>query len=480
MRFVKLVTGLYTALSPSGTDGSTSLVPRRPYKGPIHKSFAGVLLASCLVLVVFCATCRSQDVSGNYYPWQQTLKPEKPWVHDYSQTLVMKVNLCSRDENGNVKVHLTFSDALEVIKKLDRLTLGVPKIIYLVGWQFSGHDSGYPSWSVVNGSLKRPVDKSALQSLKWLMRQARLYHTTVSLHINMIDAYKSSPLWQVYDENNIIIKDKSGIPIKGEVFSGWQSYQISYAQEWRLGFTQKRIDGLLQMLPELKQAGTIHVDAFHSIQPARSDDPLSNPYLGLTIDDEIATQRKIFRYWRMKGLDVTAESDIYSLRKDPFIGLQPFAWWYVPDNFTKMKWLNKPAGFKGLPPSLYTGTPMHAEMEILKDPVNLSGLVSQFCTEVVPWYYRNNTLPKHDNFSAENERENVFLPALWLRSTVVACSDKGYVSRILPLPESWGQVQSVKVMQVTIDGLKGQTVVPVKHHTVKLTLKAGEVIAIQG
>jgi hypothetical protein len=48
-----------------------------------------------------------------------------------------------------------------------------------------------------------------------------------------------------------------------------QSYQISYAQEWKLGYAQKRIDALLRMLPELKEAGTIHIDAFKSIRGVR-------------------------------------------------------------------------------------------------------------------------------------------------------------------------------------------------------------------
>lgn len=392
----------------------------------------------------------------------------------------MKLFLCSRDAGGNVnQVYLTFDDALEVIKKLDNLTLGIPKIVYLVGWQFNGHDSGYPSWGVVNEHLKRPQDKTALQSLQWLMQQARQYHTTVSLHINMIDAYMDSPLWNAYVENNIILKDKSGTPIKGEVFDGMQSYQISYAQEWRLGFAQKRIDNLLNMLPQLRRAGTIHIDAFHSTQPVRPNDPLSSPYLGLTIDDEVAGQRKIFRYWRMKGLDVTAEGDIYNLRKDPFIGLQPMAWWFSVDDFKRFNWVNKPADFTTLPPALYTGTPMHGEGEIKKDPEHLSGILNQFCTQVVPWYYRNNTRPKHDNFSLENDDGNVFLPALWSPSTVVACSDKGYVSKAWSLPRSWGRVDRVKLMRITIDGLKQQAVVPVRNNTVELTLKAGDVIALQ-
>ncbi len=87
----------------------------------------------------------ANEVSGAYYDWTKTGGPERPWIRDYSKTLVMKFFLCSRDGDGNVdKVYLTFSDALDVLRRIDHITLGIPKIVYLVGWQYNGHDSKYP------------------------------------------------------------------------------------------------------------------------------------------------------------------------------------------------------------------------------------------------------------------------------------------------------------------------------------------------
>ena len=57
----------------------------------------------------------------------------------------------------------------------------------------------------------------------------------------MIDAFEDSPLWSEYLKKDIIAKDSQGVPIKGEGFNGMQSFQISYAQEWNLGYAQKRI-----------------------------------------------------------------------------------------------------------------------------------------------------------------------------------------------------------------------------------------------
>lgn len=77
-----------------------------------------------------------RDCSGAWYDWTKTLQPETPWRHDYNKTLVTKIFLCSRTGAGDVdQVFLKFGDVPEVLRKLDNLTLGIPKIAYLVGWQ---------------------------------------------------------------------------------------------------------------------------------------------------------------------------------------------------------------------------------------------------------------------------------------------------------------------------------------------------------
>jgi hypothetical protein len=118
--------------------------------------------------------------------------------------LVVKIFLAEKAPDDGCKVSLTFGQALEVIRKLDNLTCGIPKIAYLVGWQFNGHDSKYPSWAEVNPRLKRAQDATARDSLCWLMDEASKYHTTVSLHINMFDAFEDSPLWKEYLEKDVV------------------------------------------------------------------------------------------------------------------------------------------------------------------------------------------------------------------------------------------------------------------------------------
>lgn len=424
------------------------------------------------------------DVSGAYYDWQTTKEPERPYLHPYHQTLVMKIFLAEKQPNEGCKVYLTFEQALQVIQRLDHITLGIPKIVYLVGWQHNGHDSKYPDWSVVNPRLKRAQDPSALASLKWLMAEGFKYHTTVSLHINMFDAYADSPLWETYLKNDIIAKGKDGQPLPGEVMGSTpeeirhpridtQSYQISYAREWETGFARKRIDGLLALLP-IQKAGTIHIDAFHTYPPIPHAYPPDrypdrdgtfkgvSPFLGYGPQAESAAQRKIFRYFRDRGVDVTSEGSTF-LRPDAFVGLQPMAWDYV-------------APAAGIPPSLYCGTPMRAEPEIRKDPVGLTGLVSKFCLDVVPWYYQNN----HGAQSPAMQREGdeLLAPVLWQELTLVAFSGKGCPPRLWKLPAGWESVQHVAIREIKPDGLKALARLQVRDGNIRFGLAKGQGVAI--
>lgn len=414
----------------------------------------------------------SPEVSGTAYDWRPTTAPERPYRHAYHQTLVMKIFLAAKEPDGGCTVHLTFEDALEVIRRLDAITLSIPKIVYLVGWQHDGHDSKYPDWSTVNPRLGRKSDGDAATSLRWLIAAAKRHHTTVSVHVNMFDAFADSPLWRDYLDKDIVAKSADGIPIPGEVHDGGgrrkpvgvesQSYQLSYTKEWETGLARRRIDALLDMLP-IREAGTVHIDAFHSLRPIphaypqerfpnlpKSDTRIS-PLLDYPLEKEVATQRKIIRYWRDQGVDVTSEGAGF-LRPDAFVGLQPMAWHYDP-----------PAA--GIPSSLACGTPMHAEPEIRQDPVRLPGLVRQFCTRVVPWYRANHpaehrgdaqffSSPRTERVGGQQVEtgDDICMPALWRAKTLVAWSDKGCEARSWKIPKEWGDLSHVDVSEIRADG----------------------------
>ena len=419
--------------------------------------------------------------SGDYYDWRKSGQPERPWSHKYDQSLVMKIFLAERTDAGKgCKVYLTFEQALEVIERLDRITCGAPKIVYLVGWQFNGHDSKYPAWSEVNERLKRAQDPTALDSLKWLMHESRKYHTVVSLHINALDAYDDSPLWQEYLEKDIIAKGKRGAPLKGIVWNGQQSYPLSYAKEWETGCAKLRIDGLLKMLPELKEAHTIHIDAFHTYPPMPPAPPEErdegfkgiSPFLGYGPERECAAQRKTLRYFRDWGLDVTSEHSVGG-KLEPFVGLQPMAWIYelpAPD----------------VPPSLYCGTPMRAESEIRTDPRRLPGLLEQFCLNAAPEIWANawragnkNHPPEAADLQRVLQGNDCCIPLVWnTKPTLLAYSRGGYERKTWKLPADWTRVKTVQFTNVTVDGVTPTGSAEVKDGEMALSLALGQAVVI--
>jgi hypothetical protein len=316
------------------------------------------------------------------------------------------------------------------------------------------------------------------------MREGPKHHTTVSLHINVLDAYEDSPLWQEYLEKDIIAKDKRGTPLKGEMMGDLQSYQLSYAREWETGCAKRRIDGLLKMLPELKEAHTIHIDAFHTYPPVPHAYPQGrypdrdysfkgiSPLLGYTPEQESAAQRKTFRYFRDCGLDVTSEGSTF-LRPDAFVGLQPMAWDYQP-----------PA--PGIPPKLYCGTLMRAEPEIKADPRKLPGLLDQFCLKAAPEIWANAWREANgENPPQAVDRQRVLqgndccLPLPWTKDlTLLAYSRGGCARKAWKLPADWMRVKTVQLANVTVDSIAPAGTAEVQEGELALTLGAGQAAMI--
>ncbi|MEU5725946.1 NPCBM/NEW2 domain-containing protein [Micromonospora sp. NPDC047738] len=417
-------------------------------------------------------------------------EPARPFRHDYHQTLTMKMFMA--DNKG--RVSLTFEQALEVIRKVDNLTRGIPKIYYLVGWQYDGHDTGYPAWDVVNPKLKRPQDETALESLRWLIQEARQYNTTVSFHINMLDASAASPLWDTYRKADVIARNKDG-SLREYVWG----HPISYTLEWEAGLTQKRIDKLFEMV-DMTEIGTVHVDAFHQYIPGYGTEPIS-PYHGITTDQEVATQKKIMRYWRDRGVDVTSEF-AYSYRKDPLLGLQPMSWHFR--GVDQMK----------IPPTLHIGgaggdarfgTSMQGESIIKRDPAKLGGFLDEFARTTLVWYYLNRLDRLSDTggvvtFSDDvtsryvdgrlritrgdlvlRDGDDVFTPALWnnRHREIVAYSADGYHARTWRLPADWHGVGAVDVYRIGLDGLtRIQRQAKVTDGRITLSLPAGTAVSI--
>jgi len=421
--------------------------------------------------------------------------------YDYSQTLVMKIVISVPDRKGGTKIFNTFDQALEIIKQADELSLGIPKIIYLVGWQYNGHDDKYPAFFEVNKALKRPGDKDVRESLLWLMKEAKKYNTTVSLHINMTDAYEDSPLWDEYVKYDMLSKTPAGKLMRIGHYNGKDAYQINYRNEWERGYTKMRIDKLLELLPPLRDAGTIHIDAWIA-RDSRGH------YESMVTEAEY--QKKALAYWREQGIDVTSEWVM-----DYMTGLVPFAW-----HFNAMP----QEGYLKIPANVYTGSGLNPDVRFTDFGLGFLFGKSMYGETAFPALYQNkgvdewqklfvsdfflnvlqyNFLNRHKRLRVEGEGDDrvsyfsdgiqvsladstvshrglmlrekdfVFFPVLWKEDHQIATYSKTDITKTVTLPEWWRCEKKLKLYKVTGGGLVFVKNIPVKKGAVKLSLKGG-------
>ncbi len=452
-----------------------------------------------------------EKISGAFYDWEKTRKPEKSYRHNYHQALVLKMFMSIPDNKGGSIIGCTFSQAFDRIKELDKITCGVPKIIYLVGWQYDGHDDRYPSWDQVNERLKRQEDKTGLESLRWLMEAAKAYNTTVSLHINMTDAYPISPLWKTYVDNDLISKGFFGQLKKTGKWNGRMAYQINYTHEWEKGYAQKRIDQIVQLL-NMNEIGTVHIDAFFCRRSMGHR---------ISVEQEQEYRRKIIRYWREKGVDVTSEFLYAEAGTVDLIGLIPMVWWI---NQRETDYLERPAGLitGGKPNRKYKkykknlhrmfGKNIHGEDLWMKpgtqeeDPQWHSRFVENFCVDSLPFFYLNQLerigiqgkgknkkalysknmvsyATKHfisDGHWVLKDGKDVLVPNIHDSSKhLYGYSLTGYVDKCWHLPKDWGQETYVEIERIFPEGEGEKQIRPVEKGSISLTLKSGEMVRIK-
>ena len=446
--------------------------------------------------------------------------------HKYHQTFPYWITMCGRDwypkdMNGVAKMEdfrepigIMKNDceqSLDRIKKLDTITLGIPKIVFMVGWQKGGHDAQYPAWGPIERRIKRPEDATALDSFVWLFHEAKKYNTTVSVHINMIDAHPFSPLWDLYYKYDIIAKNKDG-SLRPYVWG----YPISYTREWNLGFAQRRIDMLCELLP-VQEAGILKIDAFHSFIPLLEDQSCISPYLGISAEEEAETQKKIISYFRTKGIDVAAEFNT-EFRVDSLIGLQPMTTYFKDIDFMRIP-ASMYCGGDGGDPRVGFNLDRHIFYKLIEEP-DMDGLAGEMVKSTFIWHYLNRLdrlsvddkgavlfeggvkswienlqpvstaggkykppqpsgdyyIKKGDDFI--RDKGDVFVPALWREKTIAAHSDLGYKKRKWALPEDWPESGIAKINKISTGGVTQIGETDIVSRSVILSLDPGQTVSI--
>lgn len=224
-----------------------------------------------------------------------------PYAVDYDQTLSYKISV-DYGKTSEIK-KLNAEEVMQIIERIDKLTRGIPKIVYIVGWQYTGHDTGYPSLLKVNQVLKREKDSSTIESLRWLMREAPKFHTRVSLHVNFSDCYlDDNSLGPKYKDRDILVRETDGRRRQGYVWNNHMAYRASNYRNWYQGmFRTEQIDPLFDMIPELKMSGSLHPDAWYNT---------NNPYYQINKHEDCLAMREMTVYVRKKyNVDLTTEFD---------------------------------------------------------------------------------------------------------------------------------------------------------------------------
>ncbi len=481
------------------------------------------LPAVFLMLMPCASTCKkisaetkeqekpSAAVSGEPYDYTVTMAPERPYIHDYANTMFMKMMMArpkmGKDEKGNIcsvgtYVNMNYENVIEALRQIDIISRGMNKIVYLVGWQYNGHDDGWPAFFGFNPALKRSGDDSARDSFLWCQEEAKKYNTSVSIHINMTDAHSDSPLWKYYVDNDLLCKNTDGSYYKWGVINGMDNVQVNWVNEWRLGQTQNRIDKVIELC-NLKEVGTVHIDA---MQPHPS--PLHNYTKEYAQDIE----RKIYRYFRNQGIDVTSE--FWKIQHtDMFYGIRPAVWWDDRTFSERMKVdanlacggvFGQPGGSSNEMLNFLFGANMQGETRFSATS-DFDALKKDFCEQTLLFVYLNN----HDIESGDEAQQwvrysdnlisdysarkiykgdlvlrqdgDVFCPALWItdHKEILAYSEDGYSLKTWDLPSDWKGVSSVDVYTVTKSGLQDKKTLDVNGNKITFSLSRGQMVSIQ-
>lgn len=206
----------------------------------------------------------------------------------YSNKLVFKVI----NEIANGTQCMTFSQTLDMIEKIAFLTDNHPAVYYLVGWQYLGHDTGYPAVDKVNERLGGYIE------LMKLMEEAKKYNAVVSFHDNYDDAYVQSPDW----DPEMISRDASGELMKTGCFIWGQAYLLSnlkYAQN-------QAICRVRQTINQYKIIETYHIDVMSGgfFCGRRYDFNPTSPSASM---DNLKGKQMVIDEFNRHGIDVTTE-----------------------------------------------------------------------------------------------------------------------------------------------------------------------------
>jgi len=142
---------------------------------------------------------------------------------------------------GYAPIITSFAETLEIVRAVAKVTGNAKQRVVLVGWQFTGHDTGYPALNQVNERAGGPG------ALRKLVQDAAQYNANIEYHINVDDAYPDHPLF----DPSVLQFNREGKPyVWSQQFEGGPpDYRISNTKQFRSGYFQRRLQLFLDTVP---------------------------------------------------------------------------------------------------------------------------------------------------------------------------------------------------------------------------------------
>jgi hypothetical protein len=222
----------------------------------------------------------------DYFLWCNRGKKDADELHRNAIFYKIKINDVISKDNPPTNLAQT----REMIDYIRNITDGIPQIIYLVGWQYDGHDTGYPAFDQLNPRM------GTSEELYALSRYCDSIGSVLSIHCNMDDAYKANK----YFTPEIMGTDYDGSPIFWEIFND-SAFHISHYKDVKTGSIFKRLEELFSIFPIHK---SIHFDAMRVTNCNPEWEPEK---IGVLEEYELGL-KPIMRWFNDHGVQVTTET----------------------------------------------------------------------------------------------------------------------------------------------------------------------------
>jgi hypothetical protein len=217
----------------------------------------------------------------------------------YRDTVIYKIGC----DTPGAKDYTTFDEALGIIRKMHQVAPWLKQVVYLVGWQYHGHDTGYPATDQINARL------GGIEALRRVAAEAAKCNAVLSYHDNFDDAYRDSPRW----DERLIARDPHGELQKGGIWAGGQSYILA-CKKYAAAAGLERVRRTVGQMPVRE---SYHLDVLSAV-PIRRDYHRSAPE---STRDSLEGKYAIIREFNRLGIDVTSEGFTA-----PFVGKIGHSW----------------------------------------------------------------------------------------------------------------------------------------------------------